>query len=297
MLRRLLHRLGLLRNRDAAGPAPSQPAPVQPQPARRELVRVVVRLPPGRNAPGTLRALDGAGRLVSGPWPTVGKADPALAAARGNPACDRLRHCGDTPTGGYHILGRLPPSGDARLASRFGPHGALVLRPVSGEAALADANGRTTLLIHGGNDHLAPTDGSLHVPDAAVAEMVALLPAEPDLLQRVRVEVEDGADGARWAEADGAAGSPAQQAWFGRSRASSGGPSGRTSAGVSDEEWTLWLHYQNQLAMLNALDGAPLARDREQSAGWSEQDRAAAAALGAAGFDVRPDRHRQLVWP
>ena len=283
-MRRLLRRLGLLPERDATGPEPAEP-----RPPHGELARIAVRLPPGREAPGTLRALDGEGRLVSGPWPAVGKADPALAAARGNPACDRLRRCGDTPTGGYHILGRLPPPGDARLASRVGPHGALVLRPVSGEAALADANGRTTLLIHGGGDHLAPTDGSLRVPDAAVAEMVALLPAEPDLLQRVRVEVEDGADGARWAEADGAAGSPARQVWFGRSRAGSGGPSGCTGAGVSDEEWDLWLLYQNQLAMLNALDGAPPAHDREQPAGWSKQGRAAAAALGAAGFDVRPD--------
>ena len=187
------------------------------------------------------------------------------------------------------MLGRLPPSGNAQVALRFGPHGALVLRPVSGEAALADANGRTTLLIHGGVDHLAPTDGSLRVPDAAVAEMVALLPAEPDLLQRVRVEVEDGADCAEWADADGAAGSPARRAWFGRSHASSASQSGHTGAGTSDDEWDLWLHYQNQLALLNALDGAPSAPDRERPAGWSEQDRVAAAALSAAGFDVQPD--------
>ena len=281
MLRTLLRRLGLLLGRRTSDPTPGGPEPAElaePASTHRALAHIVVRLPPDRVAPGTLTALDEAGGVVSGPWPAVGKADPALAAAHGNPGCDRLRRFGDTPAGAYHLLDRLPPSPDARLASRFGPHGALVLRPVGGEAAMADANGRTTLLLHGGDDPLAAPDGALRVPDAAMAEIVALLPVEPDALSGVRLEVEDGANGAGWARADAAAGSPARQTWVRRSGPQDAGRPCRVSASTPEDEWDAWLRYLNQMLLWTVLDDPPPAHDRELPGGHSEQDRAAAAA-------------------
>lgn len=155
------------------------------------VARLEVTLPPDRSRAGSLRALDGAGVVVAGPWPVTAKADPALAAARGNPDCDWRLACGETPTGTYQVVARL--QGTPRS---LGPHEALMLRALSGQAATAEANGRALLMIHGGRPGAA-TDGSLRLPDAAMGELLALLPPDPaTLVPPLRVVIEEREDAA-----------------------------------------------------------------------------------------------------
>lgn len=277
--------------------APDDPAttpratqPDEPRPASSGVSRITVCFSAQREEPGTLKAFDAAGRLVSGPWPAVGKADPALAAAGGNPSCDRLQRFGDTPTGTYEVIGLLPAGSDARAVSRFGPHGILKLRPVSGEAAEADANGRTMLLIHGGDDPLAATDGSIRVPDPAMAEIVLLVPDDPSTLQsRIQVVVEDGAGYAEWRDADTAR-DDRYRSW---ARQPSETSPYTVSHNRADDDPNWWMNYYNQLYFWNVLDD-PRSPDPLGQLPWqSDEDRAAAAALKAAGFDVQPDGHPQ----
>ena len=242
-----------------------------------------------------MKAFDAAGLLVSGPWSAVGKADPELAAAGGNPSCDRLQRFGDTPTGTYEVFDLLPPESDARVVSRFGPHGILKLRPLSGEAAEADANGRTTLLIHGGDNPFAATDGSIRVPNPAVAELVLLVREDPNALQpRIQVVVEDAVGHAEWMDADKVDDPSARDRWYrpGRHERSEGNSWSATDD-ASDDILIWWLNYCNQLCMWNSLDASPPGDPAERFPWQSDEDRAAAAALKAAGFDVLPDRQPQ----
>ena len=277
----------------AATPHAMQPDGPRPAPSR--ISRITVCFPAQRDQPGTLKAFDAAGHLVSGPWPAVGKADPALAAAGGNPSCDRLQRFGDTPTGTYELVGLLPARSDARALSRFGPHGHLTLRPISGEAAEADANGRTMLLIHGGGAFLAATDGSIRVPDPAMAEIVPLVSDDPSALQpHIQVVVEDAAGYAEWRGAAEARASSARDDWY-RSwfRQRSETSSYTVSHDRTDDDSNWWMTYYSQLYLWCVLDDRPPADPAERLPWQSDEDRAAAAALKAAGFDVQPDGHPQ----
>ena len=113
---------------------------------------------------------DVAGRSICGPFPSAARASDALAKAHGNARRNPLFLYGDTPTGGYRILRLHRSGGDTPFpAERFGPNGVIVLEPVSGEAALAEANGRFHFLIAGGpragTGELVSTAGSLRLAD------------------------------------------------------------------------------------------------------------------------------------
>ena len=144
-----------------------------------------------RTHPGTMVMLDGepeeGGLRLGGPWPVVGMADIAMAAAQGNDVRNSLLPFGDTPTGTYQVLDILPARTDEMGIQLFGTERILRLRPVSGDAGRADANGRTSLLLHGGPEG-TPTDGSLRVPDAAMRELLAMLPTNPAAMPR-RIKV------------------------------------------------------------------------------------------------------------
>jgi hypothetical protein len=147
---------------------------------------IEVALLADRSRAGTLRAVAANGDTLAGPWPVMAKADPALAAKRGNPDCDWRKACGETPTGAYEVVGRLSDK-----PASLGQHDALVLRALAGPAATAEASGRALLMIHGGRPGAA-TDGSLRLPDEAMDELLSLLPPDPaTAAPRIRVVIEE----------------------------------------------------------------------------------------------------------
>jgi hypothetical protein len=154
-----------------------------------QIANIEVVLQADRTRPGNLFVLDDRGSVMSGPWPALGKAHSKLAAKYGNPKCDPMLRYGDTPTGSYQVTDILPARVDPKGIEIFGKQRVIRLRPVSGLAGMADANGRTAMLIHGGADETAPTDGSIRVPDEAMAALLALLPADP-ASSRPRISVE-----------------------------------------------------------------------------------------------------------
>jgi len=113
--------------------------------------RLIIELLPNRDRCGGISLVNAAGQKVCGPYPVACRSSDNLAVANDNPRRDPLLRFGDTPTGGY-LVRRILKSGKGTAfpAARFGPHGVIVIEPVSGDAACADANGRFHFLIIGG---------------------------------------------------------------------------------------------------------------------------------------------------
>lgn len=136
-------------------------------------LRLFSRLPRDRQQAGQFWMEDAPGNCVFGPVRCRGEADNSGAASHGNPQEDPTRLFGDHPFGTYRILAVR-----REMSPRtFGGIG-LVLDPIVGEALIAKQNGRTGLLIHGGDLHpdgrLRETFGCLRVDNATI-QMVALL--------------------------------------------------------------------------------------------------------------------------
>ncbi len=142
--------------------------------------RLIVRLPDDRSFAGLLRLESDEGTLLAGAFEVCGRADDRMAALHGNVRRDPRLPYGDTPLGAYRVA-RVLESGEGTgfLADQFGPNGVVVLEPVAGEAALADANGRFQVLIQGGSrgpgDCLRTTNGSLRLSDRDQRELVRIL--------------------------------------------------------------------------------------------------------------------------
>ena len=231
MLRKILAFLGLARDTrnknpsssgksnasgpviSGAHPATHNPAatPVLAAPGSAQIASMSVVLPPDRSRPGTLLALMVDGTLLSGPWPAIGRADERFAATQGNPSRIRTLPFGDVPTGAYELSGKPPTPAGSEAA--FGRFGALSFSPLDGEAAAAEAVGRTGLLLHGGRNWQASTDGSLRVPDLAMEEMLSMLPADPVAMRpRVWLSIRDAEDCDGW-KADPSKGSRMRRIW------------------------------------------------------------------------------------
>lgn len=132
------------------------------------------RLPHNRRQAGTLELLDQSGQVLHR-CPCLGLADQLAAAGAGNPQRDPTRQYGDTPAGRYRVtLGRV-----LEPARSYGPGRVLVLDPLDGQARQAAANGRSGLLIHGGDPSpaggLRPTHGCLRVSNHDQARLAELL--------------------------------------------------------------------------------------------------------------------------
>jgi hypothetical protein len=143
-------------------------------------MRITIQLPVNRDLTGLLWIEDLEDRCISGPFVVCGRASDTAAALHGNPSRDRLLPYGDTPLGTCRVLGLFPTgTGTVLPESEFGSHGALVLEPVAGEVALAEANGRFLFLIHGGapraDGRLVSTNGSLRVLDGDMRRLATLL--------------------------------------------------------------------------------------------------------------------------
>ena len=150
---------------------------------------IEILLPADRTIRGTLQCIGLSGQTVGGPWSAMGCADIRNAVFLGNLQHDRLQVGGNVPTGEYQVTDVLPARIDTTGISIFGPNPVIRLQPVSGDAALANGNGRTATLIHGGDDD-APTDGSIRVSNNALVSILKFFPtnlekAYPRIVVRV----------------------------------------------------------------------------------------------------------------
>lgn len=147
---------------------------------------LTIALPVERNRCGSLSLAREGGEVVLDAVAVAGRASTALAKARGNAARDPVLPYGDTPTGTYR-LGGVYASGDGTSlpARQYGPHGVLVLTPVSGQGLLAQGAGRQVLLIHGGPPgpagRLRSTAGALRLANEDMRVLLALLGPTPQL--------------------------------------------------------------------------------------------------------------------
>jgi len=117
-----------------------------------------VTVPSDRTKLGTLELLGPGGSVLAGPFWIYAKADNKTAKTNGNATRSPTQPYGDTPTGTFNITA-LSPSGPGTAysdAGKFGPNGVFKLDPTGGQAATAKANGRTGLLIHGGDLRPSP---------------------------------------------------------------------------------------------------------------------------------------------
>lgn len=135
----------------------------------------IIAVPRTRRLCGRAVALSGDGRTMLGPVRVLATASARVARAHGNPLCAPALPFGHPPLGTYVIAASLPPGHHRRRAGRYGHLGALVLEPVSGDAAAA---GRRVVL-HGGpldpRGRLRPTRGGLRVSNRDLAALLGVL--------------------------------------------------------------------------------------------------------------------------
>ncbi len=121
-------------------------------------VKIRISLPEDRDHAGTLEVFDADGDVILGPFPAAGRAHDRLR--RRTATHHAIRFC---------RMATRPPAHAVRGVVESGSGPAVVLEPVSGQAALADANGRFRLFIQGGGD-----DGSLPATTGAVKIRIAI---------------------------------------------------------------------------------------------------------------------------
>jgi hypothetical protein len=144
------------------------------------MARIRVQLARDRNYTGALRVEDDLGRPLAGPFPVCGRANDLAASEHGNPRRLQALPYGDTPVGGYRVT-RIVTTGRGTQfdVGQFGRAGIILLEPVSGEAAVAEANGRWFIGIHGGapgaHGRLRSTNGCLRMQDGDVAAVTAAI--------------------------------------------------------------------------------------------------------------------------
>ena len=141
-------------------------------------MRIQISLPPDRSVPGTLRAFDDQEQLIVGPLKCLGKADNAAAKLHGNPDRISTRPFGDTPTGDYEIVRLVAHAGETEIHT-YGTYPSILLDPSSGDALIAKQNGRSGLMIHGGDPglggRLRSTYGCIRVTESNERDLAALV--------------------------------------------------------------------------------------------------------------------------
>jgi hypothetical protein len=153
---------------------------------------IEILLPSDRNRAGQLFLKDDAGHSLLGPYAACGRANDFAASEHGNPTRSPLLPYGDTPTGEYRVRGIVPTGGEMGYdESKFGRSGMIVLEPVSGQALLADRNGRHVLVIHAGTPNarsrlLYATNGSVRMYDGELRELVEAVRGDSSVTCRIR---------------------------------------------------------------------------------------------------------------
>ena len=121
-------------------------------------MKLLATLHPDREIPGKLELLDG-GECGAGfgPIDCLGRSDDHRAFMAGNPHRSPLQRYGDVPCGVYRAT--IEPAGER--VDVFGPYERLLLAALSGDALTAKQNGRTELMLHGGDPAKGGTRGGL----------------------------------------------------------------------------------------------------------------------------------------
>lgn len=143
-------------------------------------IKIVVRLPHNRDYAGRLHVENADGKRLAGPFPVCGRANDLMARDAKNPGRDPLLPFGDMPLGGYQVQRIIESgTGTAYPGDEFGSSGIVLLQPASGDAGLADANGRFGFFIQGGalsrDRRLRPTEGSLRLTNRDQRKLMGLL--------------------------------------------------------------------------------------------------------------------------
>ncbi len=138
--------------------------------------KLVVTLPDDRTKTGTLSLVDDEGNNLAGPFNALGMSDPSAAAANGNPNRTSTRYMGDFPNGTYSVAGVERMGRDSDSLHSYGPNQVLELQPTGGDALTARHNGRSGILIHGGDPSatggLRPTHGCLRLSNDDMASLL-----------------------------------------------------------------------------------------------------------------------------
>jgi hypothetical protein len=144
------------------------------------LHKIIVRLPSDRDYAGILEIQGPGGKTIAGPFDVCARADSEIARRNHNPSRNPLLPFGDVPLGNYRVA-QIFDSGPRTSypAEEFGSAGIVLLQPQSGEAVLADANGRFGFFIQAGRlsrkGALRPNDGSLRLSDRDLRKLLAVV--------------------------------------------------------------------------------------------------------------------------
>ena len=144
------------------------------------MLELNVRVTPERDRTGVAVLRDGS--RVHKTAPVAASASPAIAARRGNPACDPLRAWGHPPFGRYRLLNHVQARYD--LHGEYGTH-LLLFEPESGQALEAESFGRLALLAYGGpagrDGRLRRTQGGLRLTDSLLYAILEALRTSSEL--------------------------------------------------------------------------------------------------------------------
>ena len=126
---------------------------------------IIVNLNSNRRIQGTLKMYNSNGALIFDPVPCLGRSEYNTPATQIN---------GNTPTGVYNasVIAAKPTTSDNLYS--YGPNKIVAMDPTSGEALIAEQNGRTGLWIHGGQstNGLRPTHGCVRLTDSNQAALI-----------------------------------------------------------------------------------------------------------------------------
>lgn len=151
------------------------------------MTKIRITLPANRDFTGQLTVEASNGALLAGPFPICARSGDQLAADHGNPTRASTLPYGDTPLGRYRVL-RVARTGDEThyRGDLYGTHGAIVLGAKSGDAALADANGRFEILIHGGalnaERQLRATSGGMRLADPHLRAVISAITIRDEVI-------------------------------------------------------------------------------------------------------------------
>src|SRR5215813_8300404 len=148
------------------------------------MLTLTVQVPEARDRTALAALRSGLKTIATGP--AVASAIPAIAAQRGNPACDPLRPWGHPALGGYRLLLHRATRPDQ--SAEYGGH-FLLFEPVSGAALSAESYGRLGLLAYGGaagrDRRMRRTQGGLRLSNQLLQTVVARLDAGEDMMLRL----------------------------------------------------------------------------------------------------------------
>ena len=142
------------------------------------MAKLVVKLEKDRTLVGGIYLYRDSG-VMEVFYSALGKAAMDDAATNGNPGALSIYPYGDTPTGIYDVIGIAPTGQGTPYANihSYGTAGVFKLDPAAGDAAAAKQNGRTGLLVHGGDPGstslLRRTNGCIRMMNSELADLIS----------------------------------------------------------------------------------------------------------------------------